>query len=69
MPSDDPVPRSEVSAGGQPGTRAPPGPLRRFAERQPAIARQRSLLEAAVSVALPAPFTSVASAADREGLG
>ena len=39
------------------------------AERQPAIARQRSLLEAAVSTALPAPFAHVASAADREGLG
>ena len=39
------------------------------AERQAAIARQRSLLEAAVSAALPAPFASVASVADREGLG
>ena len=33
MPSDDPVPRSEMSAGGQPGTGALPGPLRRFADR------------------------------------
>ena len=39
------------------------------AERQAAIAGQRSLLEAAISAALPAPFASVASAADREGLG
>jgi hypothetical protein len=39
------------------------------AERRPAIAGQRSLLEAAVSAALPASFTPVASAADREGLG
>jgi uncharacterized membrane protein len=39
------------------------------AERRAAIAGQRSLLEAAVSAALPAPFTAVASAADREGLG
>ena len=39
------------------------------AERQATIARQRSLLEAAISTALPAPFASVASAADREGLG
>jgi uncharacterized membrane protein len=39
------------------------------AERQAAIARQQSLLEAAISAALPAPFASVASAADREGLG
>ena len=39
------------------------------AERQAAIASQRSLLEAAVSTALPAPFASVASRADREGLG
>jgi uncharacterized membrane protein len=39
------------------------------AERHPAIARQRSLLEAAVSAALPAPFWPVASVADREGLG
>jgi len=39
------------------------------AERQAAIAGQRSLLEAAVSAALPAPFASVASVADREGLG
>jgi uncharacterized membrane protein len=39
------------------------------AQRQAAIARQRSLLEAAVSTTLPAPFASVASVADREGLG
>jgi hypothetical protein len=39
------------------------------AERQAAIAGQRSLLEAAISAALPAPFAQVASAADREGLG
>ena len=39
------------------------------AERQAAITRQRSLLEAAVSTALPAPFAPVASTADREGLG
>jgi uncharacterized membrane protein len=39
------------------------------AERQPAVARQRSLLDAAVGAALPAPFASVASTADREGLG
>jgi len=39
------------------------------AERQAALAGQRSLLEAAVSAALPAPFASVASVADREGLG
>jgi uncharacterized membrane protein len=39
------------------------------AERHAAIARQRSLLEAAVSAALPAPFGPVASIADREGLG
>jgi uncharacterized membrane protein len=39
------------------------------ADRQAAIARQRSLLEAAAGAALPAPFTEVASAADREGLG
>jgi uncharacterized membrane protein len=38
-------------------------------ERQPGIARQRSLLEAAVSAALPAPFMPVASTPDREGLG
>jgi hypothetical protein len=38
-------------------------------ERQAAIMRQRSLLEAAVGAALPAPFASVASAPDREGLG
>ena len=37
--------------------------------RMPAIARQRGLLEAAVSAAMPAPFASVASTADREGLG
>jgi uncharacterized membrane protein len=39
------------------------------AQRQAAIARQRSLLEAAASAALPAPFAPVASTADREGLG
>jgi uncharacterized membrane protein len=39
------------------------------ASRQAAIAAQRSLLEAAAGAALPAPFTAVASAADREGLG
>ncbi len=39
------------------------------AERQAAIAAQRSLLEAAVSAALPAPFMPVASIPDREGLG
>jgi uncharacterized membrane protein len=39
------------------------------AERWAAIGGQRSLLEAAVSAALPAPFAQVASAADREGLG
>lgn len=39
------------------------------AERQAAIAGQRSLLEAAVSATLPDPFAAVASAADREGLG
>jgi uncharacterized membrane protein len=38
-------------------------------ERHAAIARQRSLLDAAVSTALPAAFAAVASAADREGLG
>jgi uncharacterized membrane protein len=38
-------------------------------ERQAAIAGQRSLLAAAVSAALPAPFAAVASVADREGLG
>ncbi len=39
------------------------------AERHAALARQRSLLEAAVSDALPAPFAPVASVADRKGLG
>jgi uncharacterized membrane protein len=39
------------------------------AERQAALALQRSVLEAAVSDALPAAFASVASASDREGLG
>jgi hypothetical protein len=39
------------------------------AARQPAVAGQRSLLDAAVDAALPAPFASVASTADREGLG
>ena len=38
-------------------------------ERHAAIARQRSVLDAAASAALPAPFTAVASTADREGLG
>ena len=38
-------------------------------DRQAAIGRQRSLLEAAAGAALPAPFAAVASAADREGLG
>jgi uncharacterized membrane protein len=39
------------------------------AEWQATIAGQRSLLEAAVGAALPAPFMPVASASDREGLG
>jgi hypothetical protein len=39
------------------------------AGRHAAIASQQSLLEAAVSAARPAPFVSVASVADREGLG
>ncbi len=39
------------------------------AERQATIAGQRSLLEAAVRAALPAPFMPVASTPDREGLG
>jgi uncharacterized membrane protein len=38
-------------------------------ERHAAIARQRRLLDAAVSAALPAPFAAVSSTADREGLG
>ena len=38
-------------------------------ERQDAIARQRGLLEGAVTAALPASFTDVSAAADREGLG
>jgi uncharacterized membrane protein len=38
-------------------------------ERHAAIARQRGLLDAAASAALPAPFTAVSSTADREGLG
>jgi uncharacterized membrane protein len=38
-------------------------------ERHAAIARQRGLLDAAASAALPAPFAAVSSAADREGLG
>jgi uncharacterized membrane protein len=38
-------------------------------ERHAAIARQRSLLDAAASAALPAPFAAVSSTADREGLG
>ena len=39
------------------------------AERQAAIADHRSLLDAAVAATLPAPYASVASIADREGLG
>ena len=39
------------------------------AERHAAVKGQRSLLEAAVSAALPAPFVPVASVPDREGLG
>ena len=39
------------------------------AERHPALASQRNLLDAAVSAALPAPFMPVAATADREGLG
>ncbi len=39
------------------------------AERHPAIARQRILLQAAVESALPAPFEAVASIPDRHGLG
>jgi uncharacterized membrane protein len=39
------------------------------AERQAAIADHRSLLDAAVAAALPAPYAPVASIADREGLG
>jgi uncharacterized membrane protein len=39
------------------------------AERQASIAGQRSLLEAAVSAALPAPFMPVAWKPDRQGLG
>jgi uncharacterized membrane protein len=38
-------------------------------ERRPAIARQRQLLDAAVESALPSAFGSVASVADRIGLG
>ena len=38
-------------------------------ERHAAIARQRDLLDAAASAALPAPFAAVSSTADREGLG
>ena len=38
-------------------------------ERHAAIARQRALLDAAASAALPAPFAAVSSTADREGLG
>jgi uncharacterized membrane protein len=38
-------------------------------ERHAAIARQRGLLEAAASAALPAPFAAVSSTPDREGLG
>jgi uncharacterized membrane protein len=39
------------------------------AERMPALARQRSLVNAAVAAALPAPLAAVASTADRQGLG
>jgi hypothetical protein len=39
------------------------------AERLPDLAGQRSLLDAAVAAALPAPLASVASTPDREGLG
>src|SRR5260370_17625368 len=39
------------------------------AQRHPAIASQRNLLDAAVSAALPAPFMPGAPTADREGLG
>jgi uncharacterized membrane protein len=38
-------------------------------ERHAAVARHRTLLDAAVSAALPAPFAAVASVPDREGLG
>ncbi len=39
------------------------------ADRRPAIARQRVLLQAAVESALPVPFLPIAAAADRQGLG
>ncbi len=39
------------------------------AERRAAIASQRTFLSAAVSDALPAPYATVASVADREGFG
>ena len=38
-------------------------------ERHAVIARHRRLLDAAVAIALPAPFAAVASVPDREGLG
>ena len=38
-------------------------------ERHAAIARHRCLLDAAVAIALPAPFAAVAAVPDREGLG
>ena len=38
-------------------------------ERHAAIARHRRLLDAAVAIALPAPFAAVAAVPDREGLG
>ena len=38
-------------------------------ERHAAIARHRRLLDAAVAIALPAPFAEVAAVPDREGLG
>jgi uncharacterized membrane protein len=39
------------------------------AERHPAIDRQRKFLEAAVKAAMPDPFQTVSSVADREGFG
>jgi uncharacterized membrane protein len=38
-------------------------------DRHAGLARQRSLLEAAVSAALPQPFDEVSAVPDREGLG
>lgn len=38
-------------------------------ERHAAIARHRRLLDAAVAIALPAPFAAVAAVPDRQGLG